>query len=70
MTPKREPRWTPKRPKNDIKIDIDFDTKSKRADHGSTFRLWVEKPPWEAPREPWGGGPSGTGPAPRHPCAR
>ena len=30
-TPKRDPRSTPKRPKTDIKIDINFDAKTKRA---------------------------------------
>ena len=70
MTPKRDLRSTPKRPQIDIKIVIEFDAKTKRAVGGLAFRHWVESPPWEAPQEPWGGGPSGTGAAPRHPCAR
>ena len=70
MTPKRDPRSTPKRPQTDIKIEISFDAKTKRARQGSTRRLWGASPPLEAPQEPWGGGPSDTGPAPRHPCAR
>ena len=59
MTPKRDPRSTPKRPKIDIKNVIDSDAKNKRAYHGSTRRHWAETPPREAPqglRE----GPPGT----------
>ena len=70
MTPKRDPRSTPKRPKTDIKIDLNFDAKTKRVGQGSTRRLWAGNPPQGAPQEPWGGGPSDTGQAPRHPCAR
>ena len=66
MTPKRDPRSTPKRPQTDIKIDLNFDAKTKRVGHGSAGRLWGA-PPLEAPQGPWGGGPSDTGPPPRHP---
>ena len=52
MTPKRDPRSTPKRPKTDIKIDLNFDAKTKRVGHGSTRRLWGGTPPQEGPRSP------------------
>ena len=55
MTPKRGPRSTPKRRQSDIKIDINFDAKTKRAYQGLGFRHWVETPPREAPQEPWEG---------------
>ena len=55
MTPKRGPRSTPKRPQTDIKIDIDFDAKTKRAGQGSARRHWAGPPPREAPQEPWEG---------------
>ena len=51
MTPKRDPRSTPKRPKTDIEIDLNFDAKTKRAWHGLSFRHWAETPPREAPQE-------------------
>ena len=70
ITPRGDPRSTPKRPQIDIEIVIEFDAKTKRAGQGLTFTHWVEPPPWEAPQGLRGGGPSDTGPAPRHPCAR
>jgi hypothetical protein len=70
MTPKRDPRSTPKRPKTDIKIDLNFDAKTKRACHGSARRLWAGTPPQGGAPAALGRGPSGTGAAPRHPCAR
>ena len=45
MTPKRDPRSTPKRFKTDIKIDLNFDAKTKRAGPGSGRRLWAGDPP-------------------------
>ena len=68
MTPKTEPKSTPRRSKIDIKIDIKNDAKSKRAGGVLTRGVWVGTPPREAPQGPWGGGPSGTGAAPRHLC--
>ena len=50
MSPKRDPRSSPKRPQIDIKIVIDFDAKTKRAGDGLTFRHWAETPPREAPQ--------------------
>ena len=63
MTPKRDPRSTPKRPQTDIKIELNFDAKTKRVGHGSTRRHWVEPPPGRRPRGS-GRGPKrhGTGP--------
>ena len=45
MTPKRDPRSTPKRSQIDIKIDMNFDAKTKRPCQGLGFRHWVETPP-------------------------
>ena len=55
MTPKRDPRSTPKRPQTDIKINLNFNAKTKRAYHGSVRRFWAGTPPREAPQEPWEG---------------
>ena len=56
MTPKRDPRSSPKRPKTDIKIDIKFDAKTKRAGSGLIFVLWGrDPPPREAPQGLWEG---------------
>ena len=70
MTPKRDPRSTPKRPKTDIKIDLNFNAKTKRVGQGSTRRLWAGTSPQGSAPGALGGGPGGTGAAPRHPCAR
>ena len=56
MTPKRDPRSTPKRPKTDIKIELNFDAKTKRVGQGSVRRLWGAPPPWRRPRSPGEGG--------------
>ena len=45
MTPKRDPRSTPKPPKTDIKIELNFDAKTKRAGHGLADRLWAGTAP-------------------------
>ena len=74
MTPKRDPRSTPKRPKIDIKIDINFDANSKGRRVEVALVVWARDPP----REPLGRQPRGPGEAaqapqdrpPRHPCAR
>ena len=70
MTPKREPRSTPKRPKIDIKIVIDFDAKTMRAGHGLAFVHWAETPPPGRRPRGSGRGPKrhGTGPQ-AHMCA-
>ena len=70
MTPKRDPRSSPKRPQIDIKIVIDFDAKTKRARQGSTRRNWAETPPPGRRPRGSGRGPKrhGTGPQ-AHMCA-
>ena len=45
MTPKRDPRSSPKRPKTDIKIDLNLNAKTKRVGQGSARRLWAGTPP-------------------------
>ena len=71
MTPQRDPRSNPKRPKIDIKIDINFDAKTMRAYHGLRFRHWVGNPPLGAPgRRPRDPGEAAQAPrdrSPRHP---
>ena len=64
MTPKRDPRSTSKRPKTDIKIDINFDAKTKRAGHGLIFVSWGRDPPQGGAPGALGRGPTrhGTGP--------
>ena len=64
MTPKRDPRSTPKRPEIDTKIVIDFDVKTKRDRQGLTIRLWAENPPQGGAPGALGRGPTrhGTGP--------
>ena len=62
MTPKRDPRWSPKRSKIDVQIDMNFDAKTKRARQPTTLRLWAGTPP----RELRGGAPGAQGRRPRH----
>ena len=55
MTPKRDPRSIPKRPKTDIKINLNFDAKTKMVGEGSARRLWAGTPPQgAAPGRPRG----------------
>ena len=66
MTPKRHPRWSPKRSKIDIETIINFDAIPRGVLHVLTLVLWAGTPPpgssREAPQEPRGGGPGTTGP--------
>ena len=71
---KMTPRETQERPQNDPKstsTSTYFLMRKPRA-LGTDRVLYIGPgpPPWEAPQGPRGGGPSDTGPAPRHPCAR
>ena len=50
MTPERDPRSSPNRPKIDIKIDINFDAKTKRAGHGLIFVSCGRDPPGRRPK--------------------
>ena len=52
-TPKRDPRSTPKRPKTDIKIELNFDAIIKWALPGLAVVLWCRNPPREAPQGLW-----------------
>ena len=54
MTPKRDRRPSPKRPKIDIKIDIDFDAKTKGAGPALSCRHWAGNPPPDAREAPQG----------------
>ena len=70
MTPKTEPKSTPRRSKFDIKIEIGNDAKTKRAQVVLARRHWAGTPPpgssREAPQGPRGGGPGPTGPLKSH----
>ena len=64
--PKRDPRWTPRRPKIDIKIDMIFDANPREARPPTAVRLSAGTPPpgtpWDVPQGPRGSGPGPTGP--------
>ena len=49
MTPKRDPRSTPKRSKIDIKFDINFDGNVKGRGTGLALVVWGRDPPLGAP---------------------
>ena len=74
MTPKRHPRWSPKRSKIDVQIDINFDAIRRGVGHGLVLVLWAGTPPQGAPgRHPRSPGEAAQAPRdrpPRHPCAR
>ena len=70
ITAKRDPRSRPKRAKIDIKINIDLGHATRVVQSEAGIVVWAGTPPREASQGPRGGGPSGTGQAPRHPCAR
>ena len=61
MTPKRDPRWTPRRPKIDIKIDMIFDAHPREARPPTAVRLSAGTPPWD----PLGRAPGAQGERPR-----
>lgn len=70
MIPKRDPRSTPERSQTNVKIQLNFDAKTKRAGQGLRIRPWGGPPHREAPQGLQVGGPHGTGAAPKHPCVR
>ena len=58
MTPKRDPRSSPKRAKNDIKIDIDFGHATRLVGHEVGVVVWAGDPPL-------GGAPGALGRGPK-----
>ena len=56
MTPKRDPRSTPKRPKTDIKIELNFDAKNQEGWARIGPQTLGRPPPWRRPRSPGEGG--------------
>ena len=68
MTPKKDPRSTPKRPKIDIKIDLNFDADlmGRRVEVVGIDLNWALKFGAGTPWEPLGGAPGAQGRRPRH----